>query len=174
MVDTRRTADDALRTADADATRWQARAETLAAALDASRDAAALDALDDVPGVIGPLVDHLDIDAGVEAAVHAVLGDAVRAVVVDGPVAARQAFERLATGDSGALLVVAEAAGSSGAPAPAPSVPGARLLAGCVRSTVPGLAAAVERLLDGAVLADGDWSRALDLVLRDRRSPWSP
>ncbi len=50
---------------------------------------------------------------------------------------------------------------------PAPSVPGARLLADCVRSAVPGLAAAVERLLDGAVLADGDWSRALDLVLRE-------
>jgi chromosome segregation protein len=166
-VDARRTADDALRTADADATRWQARAETLAAALDASRDAATLGALDDVPGVIGPLVDHLDIDTGVEAAVHAVLGDAVRAVVVDGPVAARQAFERLAAGDSGALLVVADAAGASRANAPAPSVPGARLLADCVRSSVPGLAAAVERLLDGAVLADGDWSRALDLVLRE-------
>ena len=62
----------------------------------------------------------------------------------------------------GALLVVADAAGSR---PPAPSVPGARLLADCVRSPVPGLAAAVERLLDGAVLADGDWSRALDLVL---------
>ena len=34
-------------------------------------------------------------------------------------------------------------------------------------SSVPGVAAAVERLLDGAVLADGDWSRALDLVLRE-------
>jgi chromosome segregation protein len=163
-VDARRAADDALRTADADAARWQARAETLVAALDASRDDAALAALDDVPGVIGPLVDHLEIDAGVEAAVHAVLGDAVRAVVVDGPVAARRAFERLAGGDAGALLVVAEARSTR---PPAPSVPGARLLADCVRSPVPGLAAAVESLLDGAVLADGDWSRALELVLRE-------
>ena len=165
-TDARRAADDALRNADADTARWQARAETLAAALDASRDDAAVAALGDVPGVIGPLVDHLDIDAGLEAAVHAVLGDAVRAVVVDGPVAARQALARLADGDSGALLVVAEAAAGGSRP-PAPSVPGARLLADSVRSSVPGLAAAVERLLDGAVLADGDWSRALDLVLRE-------
>jgi chromosome segregation protein len=166
-TDARQAADDALRSADADVARWQARAETLAAALDASRDDATLAALEEVPGVIGPLVDLLDIDAGVEAAVHAVLGDAVRAVVVDGPVAARQALARLADGDSGALLVVAEAAGAGYARPPAPSVPGARLLADSVRSRVPGLAAAVERLLDGAVLADGDWSRALDLVLRE-------
>ncbi len=164
---TRRAADDALRGADADATRWQARADTLEAALDASRDDAALAALDDVPGVIGPLVDHLDIDAGLEAAVHAVLGDAVRSVVVDGPAAARRAFERLAAGDARALVVVAEASGMPGTEPPAPSVPGARLLADCVRSSVPGLAGAVARLLDGALLADGDWSRALELVLRD-------
>ena len=41
-TDARRAADDALRSADADAARWQARAETLAAALDASRDDAAM------------------------------------------------------------------------------------------------------------------------------------
>jgi chromosome segregation protein len=99
--------------------------------------------------------------------VHAVLGDALRAVVVDGPGAARQALARLADGDSGALLLVAEAAAPAGTRVPAPSVPGARVLADCVRSTVPGLAAAVERLLDGAVVVDGDWSRALDLVLRE-------
>lgn len=166
-AESRGAADDALRAADSDAARWQARAETLAAALDASRDAAAVDALDDLPGVVGPLVDHLDIAPGAEAAVHAVLGDAVRAVVVDGPAAARQALGRLAEGDSSALLVVADAAASGGSRPSAPSVPGARLLADSVRSSVPGLAAAVERLLDGAVLTDGDWSRALDLVLRE-------
>jgi chromosome segregation protein len=163
-TEARGAADDALRNADADAARWQARAETLAAALDASRDDTAVAALGDVPGVIGPLVDLLEIDAGVEAAVHAVLGDAVRAIVVDGPVAVRRALERLADGDSGALLVVADA---TAARAPAPSVPGARPLADHVRSATPGLAAAVERLLDGALLADGGWSRALDLALRD-------
>jgi chromosome segregation protein len=163
-TDSHRTADDACRGADADLARWQARAETLAAALDASRDDAAVTALDDVPGVIGPLVDHLDIDPGAEVAVHAVLGDALRAIVVDGPVAARAALHRLAAGDAGALLVVADATASR---PPAPSVPGTRVLADAVRSQVPGLAAAVERLLDGALLVDGDWSRALDLVLRE-------
>ena len=66
------------------------------AALDASRDDAARRRARRPPGVLGPLVDHLEIDAGVRGRGRAALGDAVRAVVVDGDVAARQAFERLA------------------------------------------------------------------------------
>ncbi len=161
-------ADDALRAADADVARWHARAETLATALDAARDASAAAALDGVPGVVGPLVDHLEIDGAVEAAVHAVLGDALRGLVVDGPDSARRALTRLAAGDTGAVLVVADAAGLSGAPpVDTPSVAGTRPLAHCVRSSVPGLTAAVARLLDGAVLVEGGWSRALDLVVRE-------
>jgi chromosome segregation protein len=158
-------ADDALRAADADVARWQARAETLAAALDAARDTSAAAALHDVPGVLGPLVDHLEIDPGAEAAVHAALGDALRAVVIDGAASARAALARLAAGDTGALLVVADR--QAAARVSAPSVPGARVLADCVHSSVPGLVAAVERMLDGAVLVDGDWSQALDLVVRE-------
>ena len=63
-----------------------------------------------VDGVVGPLVDHLEIDAGAEAAVAAALGDAMRAVVV------RRRRRRRATrssgshaGDAGALLLVVDA-----------------------------------------------------------------
>ena len=40
--------------------------------------------LDGVDGVVGPLLDHLEIEPGAEAAVAAALGDAMRAVVVRG------------------------------------------------------------------------------------------
>jgi chromosome segregation protein len=158
-------ADERARAADAEATRWQARADALAMALDAARDASGVASLEGLPGVVGPLVDHLEIEAGSESAVSAVLGDALRAVVVDGPATARQALTRLAAGDARALVVVAGGAPAAVRRTPAPS--GARLLADCVRSQVPGLAVAVGRMLGGALLVDAGWSTALDLVLND-------
>jgi chromosome segregation protein len=158
-------ADERARTADADATRWQARADALAMALDAARDASGIAALDGLPGVVGPLVDHLEIEAGAETAVSAVLGDALRAVVVDGPGAARQALTRLAAGDARAMVVVAGAATGPRRGLTAPA--GTRRLADGVSSRVPGLADAVARMLDGALLTDAAWSVALELVLAD-------
>ncbi len=158
-------AEAAVRTAEADAARWQARAEALAAALDQARNRDAAEALVDLPGVVGPLVDHLEIDAGAERAVTALLGDALGAVVVDGPVAARQALTRLAEGDTAALVLVADT--TALAPLAAPARPGARPLADLVRCPMPGVASAVARMLDGALLVDGDWSVALDLALRE-------
>ena len=59
-------AEAAVRAAEADAARWQARAEALAAALDQARNRDAAESLAGLPGVVGPLVDHLEIDAGAE------------------------------------------------------------------------------------------------------------
>ncbi len=70
-----------------------ARADALEIALDAARDASGVAALDGLPGVVGPLVDHLEIEPGAETAVSALLGDALRAVVVDGPTSARHALD---------------------------------------------------------------------------------
>ena len=88
-TDAQTAAETAARDAEAEAARWQARAEALAAALDQARNRDAAAALGDVPGVVGPLVDLLEIDAGAERAVTAVLGDALSAIVVDGPGARR-------------------------------------------------------------------------------------
>jgi chromosome segregation protein len=115
-------------------------------------------------GVVGPLVDHLEISPGAEAAVAAALGDALRAVVVDGPGSARGALTRLAEGDTTALVLIAEQGDRppvSGTLAPA----GTRPLADAVRTDVPGLRAALERMLSGVVIADGGWSAALDVAL---------
>ena len=157
-TDAQTAAEAAASDADADAARWQARAEALAAALDQARNRDAAAALGDMPGVVGPLVDHLDIDAGAEGAVTAVLGDALSAIVVEGPGAARQALARLADGDTGALVLVAGARSGGAVPGVAAAVPGTRRLADCVRSAVPGVAAAVAAMLDGALLTEGDWS----------------
>ncbi len=169
--DARRAADDALqsaethwRVAQADARGWEARAEALAMALDEARAEAGAEALSGMTGVVGPLVDHLEISPGAEAAVAAALGDALRAVVVDGPGSARGALTRLAEGDTSALVLIAEQGDRppvSGTLAPA----GTRPLADAVRTDVPGLRAALERMLSGVVIADGGWSAALDVAL---------
>ncbi|MEM7322526.1 MAG: chromosome segregation protein SMC [Actinomycetota bacterium] len=98
----RHAADDALadlleeqRRIEAEASKWQARAEALSQALDDARSAAGADALQAGDGVLGTLLDLIDIDEGWEAAVEAAVGDALLAVVVDGGENARQALNTL-------------------------------------------------------------------------------
>ena len=105
-----------------------------------------LSALAGIDGIAGSLIDHLEIEAGAEAAVAAALGDAMHAIVVDGNPAARQAVERLAGGDAQALLLVRRTradAGPGWPPArrsptsralPTAAPAGSKPLAGCVRS----------------------------------------
>lgn len=158
-----RDAEESLRRAEADASRWAARAEALALALDSARDAAGAARIDGMAGVAGPLVDHLTIEAGTEAAVAAALGDAMRAIVVQGGDAAKRALDRLVDGDARALLLVVDASVQSVQGEMVP--PGTRALVDCVRTSLPGLEAVLARLLAGHVLVDGDWSRALDVAL---------
>ncbi len=158
-------AETRFRESESDASRWQARADALAQALDAASDAEAHAVLEGMAGVAGALVNHLVIEPGAEAAVAAALGDAMSAVIVSGRNEARSVVERLAAGDAGAWLVVldtSEAAVTSGATL-APT--GARPLAGCVRASLPGLTATLARTLAGVVLADGDWHSAMDLAV---------
>ena len=150
-----------------EAGRWHARAEALAQALDSARGAVDVTLLDGIDGIAGSLVDHLEIEAGAEAAVAAALGDAMHSIVIDGGDAARAAVARLAGGDAQALLLVLDArdaAVTSGATL-APN--GSKALASCVRSPLPGLQAMLARLLAGVVLADGDWRVAVDLVIEN-------
>ncbi len=95
------------RGAEADAGRWRARGEALAQALDAALGSGAPE-LAELPGVVGSLVDHLEVDPGLEVAVASALGDAMAAVVVEAGAPARAALERLATDDLQALLLVVD------------------------------------------------------------------
>jgi chromosome segregation protein len=156
-------ADAAWRDAEADASRWRARAEMLALALDEAHAAAGGDHLADLEGVLGPLVDLLEIDEGVEVAVAAALGDALKAIVVDGDAAARAAVERLKRGDRQALMLVAEgrSRGVQISFAPAQTRP----LGACVRGLRDGLDPVLARLFAPFVLVDGGWEQALDVAL---------
>jgi chromosome segregation protein len=157
-------ADTRWRDAEGESTKWRVRADTLLSALDAAHAAAGGDAIvGRIDGVVGPLVDHVEIDAGVEIAVVAALGDALDAIVVEGDTAARRAVERLKRGDEKALLLVVGAnGGAQGVLAP----PGGRPLGSCVRGTRPGLDRVLAHLLAPFVLVEGGWEAALELALR--------
>ncbi len=75
--------------------RGAARAEALARALHELLGAGSHELLADVDGVVGSLLDLVDIDPGWEAAFEAAAGAAVTSVVVRGHVAARSALARL-------------------------------------------------------------------------------
>ena len=157
----------ALRWAEAEVSRWQARAETLAQALADAHAAAGAERLGDLSGVLGPLVDHLQIDDGMEVAVAAALGDALEAVVVDGREPTRAAIERLKHGDADGLLLVVRADDVTAAQ-PVLAPPGTRALVDCVRAEGrPGLDVAVRRLLANVVLVERGWEVALDVALND-------
>jgi chromosome segregation protein len=113
--------------------------------------------------LLGPLLELVEIDAGWEPAVEAALGDALTALVVADVEAARQALRR---GTGGSVLV----GGALGTPSPA-HAPGVVDLPGQavrkrVRAGSPHLNALLDRLLAGAVIADGGWEDALDLAWR--------
>ncbi len=155
------------RQADSEASRWQARADALAQALDAARSAAGADALVGEVGVLGTLLDLVDIDEGWGAAVEAAAGQAMRAVVVDDVANGRAALESLASQDlAGAVLAL----GPFVALAAARSKPSVPPVGEPVRQHVRALRPDVEGLLDSllgdAVALDSDWREALDVVLQ--------
>ncbi len=150
-----------------DVGRWHARAEALAQALDSARAEVDMTVLVGIDGIGGSLVDHLEIESGAEAAVAAALGEAMHALVVEGDDVARRAVDRLVGGDAQALLLVLDARDTAVTAGATIAPEGARALAACVRSTRPGLQAALARLLAGVVLADGDWRAAVDLAIEN-------
>ncbi|HVX23618.1 MAG TPA: AAA family ATPase [Acidimicrobiales bacterium] len=85
--------------------RTAARADALARALQELEGAGGRELLAGVDGVVGSLVDLVEIDHGWEAAFEAAAGASVAAVVVEGRQAAREALSRLhQQGATGALL----------------------------------------------------------------------
>ncbi len=158
-----RSAQDAWRAAESDAASWRARAEALALSLETARRRAGAERLNDVDGVVGPLVDHLSIEDGCEVAVAAALGDAMHAVIVSGGDGARRAVDRLKDGDAEALLLIIDA--HHAASATPMAIAGTRPLADCVRSSVPGVSEVLAQLLSSTVMVDGGWRAAFDIAI---------
>src|SRR5439155_5418906 len=133
-------ADAALRAAEAERREWSARADALSLALDQARARAGAERLADLEGALGTLIDLVDVDEGWEAAFEAAAGEALAAVVVDGPDTARRALRLLKDGSTpGAVLAIGSLHGAAGLP----------LLGEPLRDHVRATDPAVEDLLDG-------------------------
>ncbi len=184
-------AENRRRTADADRHRWEARAEALGQALDDARARAGAKHLEEICGVVGALLELVQVDEGMEAAFEAAAGETLAAVVVDGPGAARRGLEELRRLDLGGAVVALPslagepavtdwsvaagglAAGGLVAGGGLAGEPGGGSLGGLphgvtrvrdhVRSRLPACEALLDRILGRAVCVP-TWVEALDLA----------
>ena len=153
-------AESDLRDARAEHATWQARADALALALDQARARAGAEKLAAVQGVIGTLLDLVDVDQGWEAAFEAAAGEALSAVVVDGLDAARRALQTLHSSSTpGAVIALGSHRAAQSPP------PLGEPVRRHVRSTHPSVSELLDDLVGGAVVVDGGWTAALDTVL---------
>ena len=142
--------------------RTSARAEALQMALDSARAKAGAERLVGVEGVLGTLLELVTIEDGWADAVEAALGDALAAVVVDGPGSARRALATLrGAGTTGAVIATGGASRE-----PAGAIDGAVPLLGRVSSSSTGVPELLSSLLARAVVAE-DVDRAVDIALAD-------
>jgi chromosome segregation protein len=142
-----------------EASKWAARVDALQMALDAARARAGAERLAGVDGVLGTLLDLIEIDAGWEPAVEAALGESLTAVVVADPAAGRRALAALRSSDtSGAVIALGARAGRPANPALGDPV------RPHTRSSRPGVDALLDGLLGAAVRVD-DVGAAVDAAL---------
>src|SRR5215207_262215 len=149
---------------------WVARREALELALDDARARAGAERLATVDGVVGTLLDLIDVDPGWEPAVEAACGEALAAVVVDSVASARRALRVLADGDvAGAVLAAGSGAGAGGGGASTPAPPAATPLGepvlAHVRPRRPEVGTLLDRLLGSTMVIDGGWAAAVDATL---------
>ncbi len=159
-------AEEALRETQAVARGNQARVEVLANALDAARARAGAARLSRLDGVVGTLLDAIDIDAGWEAVFEAAAGEALTAVVVHDVGVARAALELLSgSSQGGAVLAAGHGRGAAGAASAAVAV-GVEPIRPHVRGRQAEVDALLDVLLADAVRVAGDWGAALTIAER--------
>ena len=150
--------------------RTAARADALERALSDLQGAGGRELLRHVDGVVGSLVDLVEIDDGWDAAFEAAAGAGVAAVVVDGRRSAQAALATLRErGVTGAVLAPRHAGGTGAAATTADSLPpGSRAepVRAHVRARQGGTVAesVLDTLVGRAVRVDG-WEEAIDLSL---------
>ncbi|MDH3679061.1 MAG: chromosome segregation protein SMC [Acidimicrobiia bacterium] len=154
---------EARRQADDEVSRWQARRDALAQALDDARSRAGADALEDADGVLGALLDLVAIDDGWEPAVEAAAGEALQSIVVDSPANASAALVALEERDlAGAVLAL----GRPGLADPGPPTMAGPSLRSRVRARRDDLDPLLDLLFGSAVVVDGGWRQAMDVAIR--------
>ncbi len=146
--------------------RTAARAEALERALSDLQGAGGRELLREVDGVVGSLVDLVEIDEGWDAAFEAAVGAGVAAVVVDGRRSAQAALATLRErGVTGAVLAPRQS-GAAASAEPLPPGSSAERVRGHVRARRGGTVAesVLDTLVGRAVRVDG-WEEAIDLSL---------
>ncbi len=141
--------------------RWVARQGALRLALDDARARSGAQHLAGIDGVLGTLLDLVSVDAGWEAAFESAAGDALGAVVVNNPAAAREALSKLSDGDGAGAVLALGRVGSSHAAATGDRV------RHHVRGTHPGVDDLLDSLIGDVHVAPGDWRSAAEMALGD-------
>ena len=99
--------EEARQTAASDSAGWRARADALGMALDSARARAGAERVAGLDGVLGTLLDLVEVDEDWGQAFEAAAGEALLAVVVDDPDAGRRALAHLRQADAfGAVLAL--------------------------------------------------------------------
>jgi chromosome segregation protein len=168
-------AEASLRQAEQELHRSVARADALERALDEARGKAGAEMLADLDGVVGTMLDLVEIDSGWEGAVEAACGASLAAVVVSGSRPARTALARLRSGGMNGLVLALTAGDGAtghdaGEPAAGDAPEGAEPVRNHVRPRAGGSGAAdldrvLDRLLAGSYCTSRGWSEAIDLAL---------
>jgi chromosome segregation protein len=138
-----------------------ARADALALALDEARSRAGAEHLAGIDGVLGTLLDLVEVEEGFEAAFEAAAGSALDAVVVSGLDHVLEALTALREGHLTAAVLALDV-GSTGQAPPGFGSP-VRPRVRARSEVVEGL---LDRLLGHVVVVDGDLESVLDLALR--------
>ena len=137
-----------------------ARVDALSLALNEARSRAGAEHLAGIEGVLGTLLDLVEVDDGFEAAFEAAAGSALDAVVVGDVGQARHALAALREGRLSAAVLALDA-GSSGCSSPPVGSP----IRSRVRARREGVDGLLDRLLGHAVVVDGDLDTVVDLAL---------
>ncbi len=145
--------------ANAEYSHWKARADALGQALDSARSRAGAERLSGLDGVLGTLLELVEIDEGWEPAFEAAAGEAMSAVVVADAAAGRRALQRLVEGDlHGAVVAL------GGPLRLALSATAGESVRAHVRSKNPQVGELLDTLIGSAVRVE-TWGEALDASL---------
>lgn len=185
-------ADEQRRHASGELQRWIGRSEALSSALETVRADTGIAALGPIDGVLGMLVDLIEIDEEWEPAVEAAADGALAAVVVRDNAAARAALTQLSgTESAGALIVLKDASADSGRGTAAsrlasrgakafshaenapgeigqtPVRPHVRVAHHAPSWAVGELKALLDRTIGSTLCVEGDWASAFDSAVSE-------
>jgi len=162
-------AGEELRTAEEAVHAATARVEVLELALDEARARAGVERLAELPGVVGTLLDVVEVEDGLGSAFEAALEGVLEGVLVEGDAEAREALAHLRRdGFGGSVLPLLDAAVSIAPPVPigpgrfGSPPPGTEPLRRGVRSADRHVERLLDVLLAGIVVCRSDADAALD------------